>query len=227
MLHPILYRIFYHKITETALLVACGQRESLMENKCCYLAWRISTNNIRDLLPSEQAERRYMPICNTEHAASRTHSVPLLWAALDSKGGSHSVTPSESHHKEFPVTDTHLLPCHCIPCLSVCLSLFNFFDLGVPLQPCDMFCHLFTQMVPSREVKKFGVPKSLLVHLVLFITEQQRKQMRNWKTHFKALNSHGSYKEHTDAPYLSEVNAVYIGEPLPSHSPEQNYVYNS
>ena len=51
--------------------------------------------------------------------------------------------------------------------------------------------------------------------------------MRNWKTHFKALNSHGSYKEYTDAPYLFEVNAVYRGEPLPSHSPEQNYVYNS
>ena len=37
--------------------------------------------------------------------------------------------------------------------------------------------------------------------------------MRNWKTHSKALNSHGSYEEHTDVPYLSEVNAVYIGEP--------------
>ena len=127
MLQPILCRIFYHPNTETALLVACGHMESLTETKSCSLAWRILTNNIRDPLPSEQAERRCMSICNAEQAACRTYGVPLLGAALDSKGGYHqwrhqSLITKKSSHWHSPVYLATAFPF----CLS--LSFFFFFQ---------------------------------------------------------------------------------------------------
>ena len=133
MLQPILCRIFYHPNTETALLVACGHMESLTETKSCSLAWRILTNNIRDPLPSEQVERRCMSICNAEQAACRTYGVPLLGAALDSKGGYHqwrhqSLITKKSSHWHSPVYLATAFPF----CLS--LSFFFFFSIFLILE---------------------------------------------------------------------------------------------
>ena len=126
MLHPILCRIFYHQITETALLVACGHMESLMETKSCYLAWRIWTDSIRALLPSEQAERRCMPMCNAEQAACRTrHCCRHLWIPRVAVTWWHYQSLTAKNSQSLTLT---CLPCHCIPFLSLFLKFFWFWS---------------------------------------------------------------------------------------------------
>lgn len=128
-------------------------------------------NNIRDLPPHQNRQREGICLFAILSMLPAEHSVPLL-GQLWIPRVAHSVTPSESHHKEFPVTDTHLLPCHCIPCLSVCLlSLLTFFDLGVP-SFCDMFCHLFTQRWCHPEKSCFMSPNPFWFTWFSFTTEQ-------------------------------------------------------
>ena len=138
MLHPILCRIFYHQNTETALLVACGHMESLMETKSCYLAWRIWTASIRALLPSEQAARRCMPMCNAEQAACRTcHCCGHLWTPRVAVTWRHYQRLIAKNSQSLTLT---CLPCQCIPFLSLFLNFFLILESPSSPVTCFAIC---------------------------------------------------------------------------------------
>lgn len=119
-----------------------------------------------------------------------------------------------------------VLPCHCIPLLVLSLSL-SFLYLGVPSSPVTCFTICSCRWYHPEKSKSLVSPNpSWFSRFSLSQSSRENK----WETG-NHISKHRQVIAHTRNTFTFsiwfEVNAVYIGKPLPWHSSEQNCVCNS